>query len=129
MKIARLTFIAIFVVSLAVGIVPGALHPFSWKIALIDWGVLIALLGPASGFFAGPRSLQIAFGVVCILAALAWGAVPFIPTDIDRERSELYIWAYYESLFVIGSIVGLRSLKKEPNQSLDPTAPSRRGSS
>jgi hypothetical protein len=116
MKTLRLAFAATFAVSLAIGIVPGALHPFSWKIALLDWGVLIALIGPAVGLLAGVRSLRIAFGVVCVLAALMWGAMPFIPTDIDRERSELYIWAYYEALFIVGSIVGLSFSKKEPNK-------------
>lgn len=99
-----------------IGIVPEALHPFSWKTALLDWGVLIALIGPAVGFLAGVRPLQVALGVVCVLAALVWGAMPFIPTDIDRERSELYTWAYFEVLFIGGSIVGLSSLKRRPNQ-------------
>jgi hypothetical protein len=116
MKTLRLAFAATFIVSLAIGIVPGALHPYSWQVALFDWGVLIALIGPATGFLAGVRYFQIALGVVCVLAALIWGALPFMPTDIDRERSELYVWAYYEALFIAGFILGFGLSKKKPIQ-------------
>ena len=116
MKALRLAFAAIFIASLAIGIVPGALHPYSWQVALFDWGVLIALIGPATGFLAGIRYLQVAFGGVCVLAALIWGALPFVPTDVDRERSELYVWAYYEALFIAGFVLGFGFSKKKPNQ-------------
>jgi hypothetical protein len=78
MKIVRLTFITIFAVSLAVRIAPEALHPFSGKVALFDWSLLIVFIGAGTGFPFGVCSLRIAFGVICFVAALSWGALPFI---------------------------------------------------
>ncbi len=122
MKTARIVVVAALLLSLAVEIVPGLLHPYSWQNAAIDIVALIAFIGPAVGFFFGIRFWQVALGVVCVLGALLWGAFPFIPTDIDRERFDLYIWAFGEVLLIAAAIAGFSAKKRAPNQVPEPTS-------
>lgn len=133
MKAIRDAIVAIFGASLAFVLIPEIVHPYSWTTGLVEAATLLIFLGPAAGCFWGIQWCRIMLGVVTSITAVLWTALPFVPVDYDRDRSDLLTWGYFEALLIVTAImvwnVPGRCFDKNVRQATEPPTPNDRAAS
>jgi len=105
MSIFRKTVIVLFVASVGFMIVPDLVHPYSFQLGLLDAVMLVALVGPAVGYFFGVPWCRFLLAIVTSVAASIVAYLPFIPVEYDRDNSDVYSWAYALLLLIVTACV------------------------